>query len=88
MAKEQFEIPLSGIGLAYGILKRVLCQMEPHGQSPWYLGQRHVRRHPGHTMAHSSTAKGRACTQECLRSTKHSVQPGVSARRRGLLLPE
>jgi hypothetical protein len=39
-------------------------------------------------MAHSSTAKGRACTQECLRSTKHSVQPGVSARRRGLLLPE
>jgi hypothetical protein len=40
--------------------------MEPHGQSPWYLGQRHVGRHsPSYAgtgrshMAHSSTAKGR-----------------------------
>jgi hypothetical protein len=49
---------------------------------------RHTPGRAGHTMAHSSTAKGRGCTQECLRSTKHSVQPGVSARRRGLLLPE
>jgi hypothetical protein len=34
MAKERFEIPSFGIGLAYRILKRILCQMEPHGQSP------------------------------------------------------
>jgi hypothetical protein len=39
--------------------KNVVWLMEPHGQSPWYLGQRHVGRHSGHTMAHSSTAKGR-----------------------------
>ncbi len=37
----------------------LLCIMEPHGQSPWYLAQRHVGRHSGHMMAHSSTAKGR-----------------------------
>jgi acyl-CoA synthetase (NDP forming) len=35
-----------------------------------------VGRHPGQTLAHSSTAKGRACTPE-----------SVTARRRGLLLP-
>ena len=38
--------------------------MEPHGQSPCLpqagtLPNAHVGRHSGHTMAHSSTAKGR-----------------------------
>jgi hypothetical protein len=33
--------------------------MEPTGKARGFLSDAHVGRHPGHTMAHSSTAKGR-----------------------------
>ena len=68
-------------------------KMEPHGQSPWYL---HVLRRnpPKHTLLRTRLRRvilfafihgGRACTPECLPSPERFVQPGVSARRRGLL---
>jgi hypothetical protein len=52
------------------------------------LSNAHVGRHlPSIVGTHSSTAKGRACTPKCLPSPKRFVQAGVTARRRGLLLP-
>lgn len=35
------------------------CQWSPTGKARGPLSDAHVGRHPGHTMAHSSMAKGR-----------------------------
>jgi hypothetical protein len=70
MSKNLFEFQSFDIRICFACLREALRRrqgfrdsnfefMEPHGQSPWSLGQRHVGRHSGHTMAHSSTAKGR-----------------------------
>jgi len=39
--------------------------VEPHGQSPWFLINAPVGRHPGQKMALSSTAKGRTEVHAC-----------------------
>ena len=64
-----------------------LKEWSPMGKTRSALLNAPVGRHPGQTPAHSSTAKGRACTPKCLPSPKRFVQAGVSVRSHGLLLP-
>jgi hypothetical protein len=56
-------------------------QMESHGQNPWSPGQRHVGRHSGHTMAHSSSRSNRGVS--CCRNENHSCWRPLSAKEGG-----